>query len=164
MTVRTGVDMGAPGAPNFTPIPRAGYDQTSLVGMSVYPRARNGQWEGPPIPIVGLAPVITIVTTPLPPSTRNTPIVVTITPQAGVPLRKAWIDVHYPGIIGDEAVYTSTRFGAYYTNGVNTRTTLVGGGYQFTILRDGGWPIGSFPLATSFDIFAVDTNGNSTVP
>jgi len=106
-------------------------------------------------------PVITIATS-LPPATANTPVVVTITPTSGVPLRKAWIDAHFPGIIGDEAIHTGNRFGAYYTNGVNTRVTTVGGGFTFTILRDGGWPVGSFPLVTSFDVSATDTIGNST--
>lgn len=109
----------------------------------------------------GGTPVVTIVTS-LPPATASTPVVITIDPGGDAPLRRAWIDLHFPGIVGDEVVHNSGRFGAYYTSNINTRTTLEDGGYQFTILRDGGWPVGSFPLATSFDVFAVDTSGNST--
>lgn len=155
--------MGAPGATSQSPSVRGGNDETSSNVMSVYPRSRNGQWEGPPSPVLGLPPTITIVTS-LPPATATTPVVIQVIPGAGVPLRKVWMDAHFPGIVGDEVVHNGVRFGAYYTNGVNARTTLLSGGYQFTILRDGGWPVGSFPLVTSFDVFAVDTNGNSTVP
>ena len=74
------------------------------------------------------------------------------------------MDFHFPGVIGTEVIYNGVNFGAYYTNPTNTRTSLPNGGYQFTILRDGGWPVGAFPLASSLDAFAVDTTGNSTIP
>jgi len=114
-----------------------------------------------PGPGSGGTPVVTIVTS-LPPSTATTPVVITVEPGGDQPIRRAWIDLHFPGIVGDEVVHNSNRYGAYYTSGINTRTTSGDGGYTFTILRDGGWPVGSFPLATSFDVFAVDTEGNST--
>lgn len=113
--------------------------------------------------LVDTPPDIVIVTS-LPPATASTPIVVQVIPTGPYPIRKAWIDAHFPGIIGTEVIHNSVNFGAYYTNNTNTRTTLPSGGYQFTILRDGGWPVGSFPLTTSFDAFAVDTIGNSTIP
>lgn len=105
-------------------------------------------------------PVVTIVTS-LPPTTASTPIVITVAGTASVGLRRAFASVAFPGIIGDETIHDSNRFGAYYTNGTNTRTSITNG-YQFTILRDGGWPIGSFPLASSFAVNAVDTLGNGT--
>ena len=103
-------------------------------------------------------PVVTIVTS-LPPASASTPIVVTVVGTNGVGLRRAWASVAFPGIIGDEVIHNSNRFGAYYSNPTNTRTSVTDG-YQFTFLRDGGWPVGSFPLATSFTINAVDTVGN----
>lgn len=103
---------------------------------------------------------VTIVTS-LPPATASTPVVITVTPGGVLPLRRCWLDVHFPGIVGDEVVHNSSRFGAFYTGNTNTRVTLPGGGYQFTILRDGGWPVGSFPLVSSFDVYAVDTGGTS---
>jgi len=105
-------------------------------------------------------PVITIVTS-LPPSSAATPVVITVVGTASVALRRSWISAAFPGIIGDEVIHNSDRFGAFYTNGTNTRVSITNG-YQYTILRDGGWPVGAFPLASSFAISAVDTLGNGT--
>lgn len=104
-------------------------------------------------------PVVTIITA-LPPATRTTPIVFTVVGDT-VPLRRAWASLALPGIVGDEAIHNSDRFGAFYTGGINTRASIENG-YQFTVLRDGGWPDGSLPLASSFTINAVDTLGNGT--
>lgn len=104
------------------------------------------------------APGINIVTS-LPPTSSTTPVVITVVGAASVPLRRAWISVVFPGLIGDEVIHNGNRFGAFYTNGINTRASITNG-YQYTILRDGGWPAGSFPLSTSFTINAVDTLGN----
>ncbi len=105
-------------------------------------------------------PVVTIITS-LPPASATTPIVFTVVGGAGAPLRRMWASVAFPGIIGDEVVHNGSRFGAFYTNGTNTRTSTPDGlGYQVTILRDGGWPVGAFPVAASFAINAVDTLGN----
>lgn len=104
--------------------------------------------------------VVTIVTT-LPPASSTTPIVFTVAGASGVGLRRAWASVTFPGIVGDDVIHNSDRFGAHYSNGVNTRTSITNG-FQFTILRDGGWPDGAFPLAASFAISAVDTLGNGT--
>lgn len=105
-------------------------------------------------------PVVTIVTS-LPPTTAATPIVVTVVGTMAVALRRAWISVAFPGIVGDEVVHNGDRFGANYTNSTNTRASITNG-YQFTILRDGGWPPGALPVAASFTINAVDTLGNGT--
>jgi len=105
-------------------------------------------------------PVVTIVT-PLPPASATTPVVFTVVGTAAVALRRAWASAAFPGIVGDEVVHNGDRFGAFYTNGINTRTSITNG-YQFTVLRDGGWPVGSFPVAASFTINAVDTLGNGT--
>lgn len=100
-------------------------------------------------------PVVTIVTA-LPPATTGTPIVFTVVGQ-GFPIRRAWASIHFPGLIFDEVIHTGARFGVAYTGNTNTRVSIANG-YQYTILRDGGWPV--LPLATSFDISAVDTVGN----
>lgn len=105
-------------------------------------------------------PVVTIVT-PLPPTTSTTPVVVTVVGGAGVALRRAWVSAAFPGIVGDEVVHNGDRFGAFYTNGTNTRAAITNG-YQFTLLRDGGWPVGALPVTASFTINAVDTLGNGT--
>lgn len=113
-----------------------------------------------------MLPVAAIITT-LPPVTAGTPVIVTVVGgNPNVPLRRAWIDVVLPGIIASEVVHNGSRFGTFYSNNVNTRVSIVDGlgraGYLYTILRDGGWPAGSFPLAASFTINAVDTIGNGT--
>lgn len=111
-------------------------------------------------------PVVTI-TTPLPPTTAGTPVVITVVGgNVGAMIRRAWIDVVLPGILANEVIHNSVRFGAFYSNGINSRTTYTDAlgrvGYRYTILRDGGWPVGAFPLIASFTINAVDTLGNGT--
>lgn len=106
------------------------------------------------------APVVTILTA-LPPASATTPIVFTVVGGASVPLRRMWVSAVFPGIIGDEVIHNGDRFGAYYTNGINARASITNG-YQVTMLRDGGWPVGAFPVAASFTINAVDTLGNGT--
>jgi hypothetical protein len=127
----------------------------------LWPRARLGQVVlGTQVAPLALSPLITVVTA-LPPATQQTPIVITISGSTGFPIRKAWINAHFPGIVGDETVFTGSRFGVFYTNNTNTRVSNNNGGYTFTILRDGGWP-SQLPLITSFDIGAVDTVGGAT--
>jgi hypothetical protein len=113
-----------------------------------------------------VAPPGVVIQTALPPATSGTPVVITVVGGAGVPLRRAWIDAVLPGIVGTEVVHNGSRFGAFYTGPTNTRTAYTDGtgrvGYRYTILRDGGWPAGSFPLASSFEVSAVDTIGNGT--
>ncbi len=104
--------------------------------------------------------VVNIITT-LPPASVATPVVFTVAGATGVGLRLAWASVTLPGIVGDEVIHNGVRFGAFYTNGTNTRTAITNG-FQYTVLRDGGWPVGAFPLAASFTINAVDTLGNGT--
>lgn len=107
-------------------------------------------------------PIITIITS-LPPATATTPVVFTVVGGAGFPIRRMWASVAFPGVVGDEVIYNGSRFGAFYTNGINARAS-VANGYQVTILRDGGWPAGAFPVAASFTINAVDTHGNGETP
>jgi hypothetical protein len=106
------------------------------------------------------APAIVIVTS-LPPVSSTTAIVITVAGTSGVGLRRSWVSLVFPGIVGDEVVHNGDRFGAFYTNVTNTRTSIANG-FQYTVLRDGGWPAGAFPLTTSFTINAVDTLGNGT--
>lgn len=106
------------------------------------------------------SPVVTIITS-LPPASATTPIVFTVVGGASVPIRRAWASMVFPGIVGDDVIHNSARFGMFYTSSINARVSITNG-FQFTILRDGGWPVGAFPLATSFTINAVDTLGNGT--
>jgi hypothetical protein len=108
-----------------------------------------------------MANVVVTMITSLPPASATTPIVFTVAGASGVGLRLAWASLALPGIVGDEVVHNGARFGAFYANGVNTRTSITDG-FQFTVLRDGGWPVGAFPLLASFTINAVDTLGNGT--
>ncbi len=108
-----------------------------------------------------MANVVVTIVTPLPPTTSTTPIVFTVAGASGVGLRRMWASVVFPGIVGDDMIHNGDRFGAFYTNGVNTRSSITNG-FQVTILRDGGWPVGAFPVTASFTINAVDTLGNGT--
>lgn len=108
-----------------------------------------------------MANVVVNIVTSLPTATSTTPIVFTVTGASGVGLRLAWVSLTFPGILGDEVVHNGARFGVFYTNGLNTRTAITNG-FQFQVLRDGGWPTGAFPLTGSFTISAVDTLGNGT--
>lgn len=108
-----------------------------------------------------MANVVVNIVTPLPPTVSTTPIVFTVSGASGVGLRLAWASVVFPGIVGDDVIHNGVRFGAFYTNGVNTRTAIANG-FQYTILRDGGWLVGAFPLTASFTINAVDTLGNGS--
>jgi len=108
-----------------------------------------------------MANVVVTIVTSLPPASATTPIVFTVVGGSGVGLRRMWASVVFPGIVGDDLIHNGDRFGAHYTNGINTRTAITNG-FQVTILRDGGWPVGAFPLPASFTINAVDTIGNGT--
>lgn len=104
--------------------------------------------------------VVNFITT-LPPASATTPIVFTVAGASGVGLRRMWASVVFPGIVGDDLIHNGDRFGVFYANGTNTRVSITNG-FQVTILRDGGWPVGAFPLAASFTVNAVDTLGNGT--
>lgn len=117
--------------------------------------------------ILAAQPPAVSIDTPLPPTTAGTPIVITVVGgNVSIPIRRAWIDVVFPGILASEVIHNSTRFGVFYSNGTNTRVAYTDAagrvGYRYTVLRDGGWPSGAFPLAASFTINAVDTIGNGT--
>ncbi len=108
-----------------------------------------------------MANVVFTIITPLPPASSTTPIVFTIAGASGVGLRRMWASVVHPGVVGDDVIHNGDRFGAFYTNGINTRTSITNG-FQVTCLRDGGWLPGAFPLTASFTINGVDTLGNGT--
>lgn len=108
-----------------------------------------------------MANVVVTVITSLPPASSTTPVVFTVVGTSGVGLRRMWASVTFPGIVGDDLIHNGDRFGAFYANGVNSRVSITNG-FRVTVLRDGGWPVGAFPLAASFTINAVDTLGNGT--
>jgi hypothetical protein len=108
-----------------------------------------------------MANVVVTFVTSFPLASSTTPVVFTVAGASGVGLRRMWASVVFPGIVGDDMIHNSDRFGAFYTNGTNTRTAITNG-FQVTVLRDGGWPVGAIPLAASFTVNAVDTLGNGT--
>lgn len=143
----------------------------TLVSLTSFTSVARTSHRGTTFQVVGdssavIAPITTFNTS-LPPATASTPVVVIVTGgNANIPLRRAWIDVAFPGILASEVIHNGSQFGVFYTNPINTRTSYVDAigrtGYQYTILRDGGWPVGAFPVIASFNINAVDTIGNGT--
>lgn len=108
-----------------------------------------------------MANVVVTMVTSFPLASSTTPVVFTVAGASSVGLRRMWASVTFPGVVGDDMIHNGDRFGAFYVNGINARTSITNG-FQVTVLRDGGWPVGAFPLAASFTINAVDTLGNGT--
>jgi hypothetical protein len=55
-----------------------------------------------------------------------------------------------------EEVHDHNDFTSFYQGPTNTRV-VIPGGYQYTLLRDGGWP-----SPPRLKVFAVDAAGNMT--
>lgn len=87
-----------------------------------------------------MAVSITVVSPPEgTPITRITPLVVEVVPQTA--LQRVWISARFGGALPEEVVHDGgAAFAATFTNGTNARASISGGGYRFTLLRDGGWP------------------------
>lgn len=133
----------------------ASYENDGNVGKSAYgtPDASTfditiGSASSDPV-----KPVITIVS-PAEGSTllRTTPIVADVTDN-GV-LRRVFIYAVFPGQLAWEVVHDGEAFGPTFTGPANTRTSITGG-YQFNLLRDGGWP-----ASPELRIIPIDAGGN----
>jgi hypothetical protein len=96
--------------------------------------------------------VIIDLITPIGTISKTTPIIIDVYGTT-VPLRRAWINAAYAGVISDDMVHNGDRFGAAYQGVTNNRANITNG-YRFTLLRDGGWP-----GTPSLDVHAVDTQG-----
>lgn len=86
---------------------------------------------------------------------RATPIVFTVVAAASVALRRVVVSVLRGGDIIEELIHDGISFTAPYTGGSNVRSSITDG-YQFTVLRIGGWRGSSITLR----VVAVDVFGN----
>lgn len=87
---------------------------------------------------------------------RLTPLQFTVTGTA--PFRRVWISVQLGGSTVEETIHDGISFAPIYTGGVNSRSNVTIGletGYQFNVLRLGGWRGSS----ATIKIIAIDTNG-----
>jgi len=108
-------------------------------------------------PAAGGGPISIDLITPINTISKNTPIIIDVY-SGSVPLRRAWINASYAGLLVDDMVHNGDRFGSAYQGLVNVRSEI-SNGYRFTILRDGGWP--GTPAITAH---AVDTLGAGDEP
>lgn len=101
--------------------------------------------------------VIVDLITPISTISRTTPIIIEVYSTA-VPLRRAWVSASYAGLLIDDMIHNSVRFGSAYQGSTNQRANITNG-YRFTLLRDGGWP-----GTPQIDVHAVDTLGAGDTP
>lgn len=96
---------------------------------------------------------ITAIISPSPGTTigRSTPLIFTVT--GTVPLRRVIVTCSYAELLPEEVVHNGDAFAPTFVGPTNVRAAITGG-YQYTILRDGGWP-GSPRL----NVYAIDTQG-----
>lgn len=115
--------------------------------------ATNGYFEKPTIAASASYPTIEIVTsTPL---TRSSPIVFKIHDSVG--LREVFVYVNFAGGPWEVVHDGVTGFSPTFTGPTNQRVSI-SDGYEYTILRDGGWP--STPVLR---ILPVNVQGNVPV-
>jgi len=84
---------------------------------------------------------------------RATSLTVTVATTGS--LRRVVISALYGGSVVEEVVHNGVAFASSYTGGSNARVVL-GNGFQFTILKLGGWRGSSVTLR----VVAIDTSGN----
>lgn len=99
-------------------------------------------------PAVNLRPGVNIL--------PNQPITFNITDDEG--FRDLYVMVSFPLLGITDVVHNGTEFLAHYSNPSNTRVPIPFG-YQYTILRDGGWT-SELSLVT----YVVDLDGQSPAP
>jgi hypothetical protein len=116
----------------------------------VAPLVVNGVEYGVAEVVTGL--VIVNLITPISTISKTTPIIIDVYGTT-VPLRRAWINASYAGMLPDDMVHNGERFGSAYQGSTNNRASI-SKGYRFTLLRDGGWP-----GTPRLDVHAVDTQG-----
>ena len=69
--------------------------------------------------------------------------------------RRTFVNVKFPGRVHDR-VHDGTSFGLHYQNGSNRRVRIANG-FQYTILRDGGWP-----APPDLQIVAINQSGEES--
>lgn len=86
----------------------------------------------------------------------TTPISFTVTDSAEA-LRQILVVATFSSLNIKEVIHDGISFGPLYQNPLNnTRTSYAPNGYQYNILRDGGWP-----ASPVISVYAVDTSGGS---
>lgn len=83
--------------------------------------------------------------------------VITLQVNDNGPLRRVILHVKYPSHNIQEVIHDGDSFGLSYQGPSNVQTTIPTG-YQYTILRDGGWP--ESPVITPF---AIDITGSENL-
>lgn len=102
-------------------------------------------------------PIVTIISPAVGSSiARTIPIVFNVTDPGG-DFRRIIIVATFASSSLKEVVHDGNTFGPKYVGSINTRTVITDG-FQYTILRDGGWPA-NLVLTP----FAIDTAGNENV-
>lgn len=135
---------------------RQGYSMVGLVSTPAYwkfPRSRYGHLVFGGSSSSSVGPTITLVS-PAAAVAKTTPVVVTVTSVN--PMRMVYATFTFAGDDYDECGFFQ-RFGLSFSGPTNQRATIANG-YQFTWLRDGGWP-SSFILTVQ----ALDAAGNLSV-
>lgn len=112
----------------------------------------GGGSGGGPTPVTA-APIITVAPVEGSVISRATSIQVTVTTTGT--LRRVIISALYGGSTVEEVVHNGVAFAASYSGGSNARLDLING-FQFTILKLGGWRGSSVTLR----VCAIDTSGN----
>lgn len=87
--------------------------------------------------------------------TRLQPIGFDVTDDG--PFRRIILLARYVSTGLTEAIHDGDDFGLKYQGGTNVRTSI-GGGYTYTILRDGGWP--ESPIISPY---AIDVSGSENL-
>ncbi len=108
-------------------------------------------------PVVLPGSIVVSLITPISTISKTTPIIIDVY-STTVPLRRAWVNASYAGLLQDDMVHNSDRFGSAYQGSTNQRAGITNG-YRFTLLRDGGWP-----GTPSITVHAVDTLGVGDEP
>ncbi len=106
------------------------------------------------------APQIIIVSPPeLSVISRSTPIVFqTVADASVVTFRRVVVSAIYGGSVVEELVHTGIAFAANHNGGVNSRSVITNG-YEYNVLRLGGWRGSSVTLR----IVAIDADGKMAV-
>lgn len=112
-----------------------------------------GDTGGAPTPPTPTYPTVNIITSP--PITPTTPIVFDAFDSTNG-MRLVFVYVIFPDDVGrpPEVVHDGTAFAPLYSGPSNSRVAI-SGGYEFTILRNGGWP-----RTPRLVIIPVNTQGN----
>lgn len=112
-------------------------------GMAKLPMAKESDETSPAVSIIDPPPGT--------PIGRSQPIRLRVTDDTG--LRNVILYLRFSGQQASEVVHDGCCFLAPYTQG--SRRTVIAGGFEFSLMRQGGWPGNP-----SLSVRAFDTGGN----